>query len=145
MEGERAVITTTGASARRSTFPQSLACSRRVGGSQIERQRRKSPRQFFHFFFVQALCALLCFIQRGQHQVLEHFDIFRIDYGPIDFDFTNSAASIHRYGHHPTTARARDRAISQLALELGQTGLDLLAQLEKLLKIAHVSKTSAIS
>src|SRR5687767_6805800 len=85
------------------------------------------------------------FVHRRQNQVLEHFDVVRIDDGPVDFDLAQAAAAVSGDLHHTAPTRARDRSVSQLGLQLRKTGLNLLAQLEKLLKIGHSKSKLALS
>src|SRR5690606_17326026 len=86
---------------------------------------------------IQALGPLLGLGDRGEHQVFEHLDVARIHDGRIDPDLADATPAIGRDRDHPAAARAGDRLVRELRLELAQMGLHLLAHLQNLLKTRH--------
>jgi hypothetical protein len=73
----------------------------------------------------------------SEHQVTQEVRIVFLKHSGIDGDGTHGTPAIGGHLDHATARRGLDGAICQLALELLQTPLDLLSQLEELLKICH--------
>jgi hypothetical protein len=73
----------------------------------------------------------------SEHQVTQEVRIVVLKHRGIDGDGTYGTPAIRGYFDHATACRGLDGAVCQLTLKLLQTPLDLLSELEELLKICH--------
>jgi hypothetical protein len=107
------------------------------GTHRSEWRRKRQLRNFPHFGLKHLSGTTLRFGHCGEYQFPEKLGVVVLEHCGIDRNGTHGTAAVGRHLHHPSAGGGLDRTGGELGLELLQTALHLLPQLEQLLKICH--------